>query len=86
MGFLSGNWAIGFGNSDKPFALFQPQPNVSYQLTPTNIIYLNFSDVTQGSMIDTTQTGETLKLDLSTLPRNIRVRHEMDGRFVLEKK
>ncbi|KAK6074246.1 hypothetical protein SCUP234_08296 [Seiridium cupressi] len=79
------NFGIGFGDSEKPFAVFRPSPNMTYSFSPTDVYYLNFSDLTQGSLIDVTQTGHALKIDFTTLEsRAARVTHNEEGTFILE--
>ncbi|KAK9796586.1 hypothetical protein SCARD494_04288 [Seiridium cardinale] len=79
------NFGIGFGDSEKPFAVFRPSPNMTYSFSPTDVYYLNFSDLTQGSLMDVTQTGQALKIDFTTLESRVaRVTHNEEGNLILE--
>ena len=70
---------------DQAYQAFTPMPNSSYQITPRNVFYLNFVDVTKGSLINTEIIGKPLTVDFETLDSPVKVIHNEGGELVIEK-
>ncbi|KAM0228815.1 hypothetical protein ACHAPO_010452 [Fusarium lateritium] len=88
----NGNYVIGLGGTkngnsvDGPAATFVPEPNVQYQIQPSNTYYLTVGDYTKGSLIDVTKIGGTiLTIDFTAYPSGaVSVVHTDRGELVIQ--
>lgn len=83
-------YVIGLGGAKAgtgsvgPAATFMPEPNVDYQIEPTNVYYLTFGNFTPGSLIDVNKIGSLCVIDYGVLNDDVVIVHDDHGNLVVQ--
>lgn len=86
----SEKYVIGLGgakagsSTSGPSATFMPEPNVDYQIEPTNVFYLTFGNFSPVSLIDADKIGSLCVIDYGILNDDGVVVHDDHGNLVVQ--
>lgn len=84
------NYVIGLGGSSGggrtgPAVTFMPEPNVQYQIQPSNTYWVTFGDYKAGNIIDVLKVGMKVPVDFTQLPNDVTVIHDENGNLTVQK-
>ncbi|KAK4230287.1 hypothetical protein QBC38DRAFT_469940 [Podospora fimiseda] len=87
---INNNWLIGVGGagngSNTPIAAFIPQPQVTYQIRPSNTYYLIPGRYDKNSIVDFNKVGNRVEIDFARFPSGeVTVVHDQSGRLTIQR-
>ncbi|KAK3168114.1 hypothetical protein OEA41_004560 [Lepraria neglecta] len=80
-------YMVGFGvsvsntneESNGPSSLFTPEPNKTYQINPSTVLYLTYGSYAKDGVIDISKAEKLLKINFDVTKERVTVIHDADN-------